>query len=106
MYVLSEPGTVDTLLHRYGADCFGAASYFSRLSPRRLNRAIVTAAEKQADEMLFLRWCISGGGISFAEFRQRIFSPPKRESAKEILGRVEQILDNTDWRRDCGAKYL
>ena len=104
MYVLSEPGIIDTLLHRYGADCFGAASYFSRLNPRRLNRAIVTAAEKQADELLFLRWCISGGGISFAEFRQRVFAPPpKRESAEEILENVEKILNNTEWRRGNGC---
>lgn len=103
MYVLSEPGTVDTLMHRYGADCLGAASYFYRLNPRQLSRALETAAEKQADELLFLRWCISGGEISFAEFRQRIYQPPKRESAEEILAKVERITDSVKWRRDNGA---
>ena len=104
MYVLSEPNITDTLMHRYGADCFGAASYFYRLRPPALRRAIETAVEQQRDELLFLRWCVSGGGYSFTEFKQRVMSPPKRQkTAEEILDGVRGIANLRNWRRDSGA---
>ena len=102
MYALSEPGVVDTLMHRYGADCFGAASYFYRLRPRRLKQAIDTAVRQSTDELLFLRWCISGGSCSFSEFRNRIMKPPTTATAAEILQKVQRIADTTKWRKADG----
>ena len=103
MYLLSRSEIIDTLMHRYGADCFGAASYFYRLRPRPLATAIEAALKQNAEEMLFLRWCISGGGESFAEFRQRIFAPKKAQTAEEIHRKLQAQTKNIEWRRVDGC---
>lgn len=92
----------DTLMHRYGADCFGAASFFAKLNPRRLSAAIDTALNKSAEELLFLRWCISGGGLSFSEFRSRIMAPPVKLTAADIHKKIENQTKNVKWRRADG----
>ena len=103
MYLLGEPRVVDTLMHRYGADVFGSASYFSKMRPRALNKAIITAREQEAEEMLYLRWITSRLSCSFSDFRARLTSGKSKKTAAEIHSEMESLTENIKWRATSGS---
>lgn len=90
-------------MHRYGADVFGSASYFSKMRPPALNKAIITAREQEAEEMLYLRWITSGYTCSFADFRARLTSGKSHQTAAEIHAEMESLTDGIKWRVSDGS---
>ena len=89
-------------MHRYGADVFGSASYFSKMRPPALNKAIITAREQEAEEMLYMRWITSGLSCSFSDFRAKLTGGKSHKTAAEIHSELESLTEKIKWRATGG----